>query len=81
MMRVLLLSLLLMSGCVTRGANGPCGFIGPNGSYIPCSAGGMPYGAWAYGTKNYYQGPRGQDYQGPQRHQRPQRFRSSQRLQ
>lgn len=62
-MRVILLSLLLMSGCVTRGVNGPCGFIGPNGSYIPCSPGGMPTGAWAYGAhktyepRRYSQGP------------------------
>lgn len=74
MMRVLLLSLLVMSGCVTRGVNGPCGFIGPNGAYMPCSPGGMPMGAWAYGTKKYYQGPRYQGYQPPQR------FRNSQPL-
>ena len=73
MMRVIFLSLLFMSGCVTRGANGPCGFIGPNGAYIPCSRGGMPGGMWATPPRNYYQGR--QDYQPPQR------FRNSQRLQ
>lgn len=71
MMRLLIISLVL-SGCVTRGANGPCGFIGPNGAYMPCSAGGMPYGAWSSGTKKYYQDPRYQwDSQRPQyRYQR-----------
>ena len=73
MMRLLMLSALLvtLSGCVTRGVNGPCGFIGPNGAYIPCSAGGMPSGAWALGTRKYYQGPRYQGYQGYQGYQRP----------
>lgn len=56
---------ILMSGCVVRNANGPCGFIGPNGSYIPCSPGGMPYGPWSLTVKrsSQYQAP---DYQPPQ---------------
>jgi hypothetical protein len=80
MLRLLMLSILIVTlgGCVTRGVNGPCGFIGPNGAYIPCSAGGMPSGAWAYGTRKYYQGPKYWGYQG---YQPSQRFRNSRRQQ
>lgn len=46
-MRRLIIIALFLAGCSGRGVNGPCGFIGPNGSYIPCSSYGTPYGMWA----------------------------------
>lgn len=74
-MRVILLSVFFISGCVTRGVNGPCGFIGPNGAYIPCSVGGMPTR-----TKKYYQGQgQGQGYQGHWSSRMPRRQWPSQR--
>jgi hypothetical protein len=77
MMRLPILSVLLVTlgGCVTRGVNGPCGFIGPNGAYMPCSAGGMPSGQWAYGTKKYYRPFEAPQYQGYQGYRPTQKFR------
>lgn len=57
-MRIFIIVLIFLGGCTGKGFNGPCGFIGPNGAYIPCGAAGLPAGNWATNRPYQYQYPR-----------------------